>query len=441
MVTDDVPNDLLREARERLFGTQQALADAANQHLPPAYVMSANYISKLECGVIARPGPIRRTALVEVTGAANEAALGFVKRSKRTTVPAPRRSHLTGADSAHLVDLETSVGLSKPYSPERVPERLSEVLIEQSVTTRDPDYLIGEWNSFSRLTSMLAQQRQAVSPSALLGLIEAHRDCLSTLYRKAGRSPLRADIGAMLAEASIVASRLWSAQGNDALALAHCAYARELGDRLGNSRISATARIFESNLHSHAATLIEADGDIMIGLRLLDEAAHTAGDLGPAARARIAAEQAQAFAALGLSREVTAALHRAEYEVDKLSPADCVGLYSDWNSARLPVYAGTCHLLLGQPEKAVDLLEMAMSTWQNDHANVNVALAASVDLASAYAAVGELEQSCALLGDTYDRLRSGGNRRGIARAERARERLSRWRAEPAVLALDERMAG
>ncbi|MEV4691330.1 helix-turn-helix transcriptional regulator [Micromonospora echinospora] len=311
---------------------------------------------------------------------------------------------------------------------------------EMLARTSGTDYLMGEWNSFSTLTSMLAQQRQAVSPDALLGLIEAHRDCLSTLYGKAGRAPIRTDIGAMLAEASIVASRLWSAQGNRTLALAHCAYARQLGDRLGNHRVSATARIFESNLHSEAATLIEADGDIMIGLRLLDEAARASTDLSPAARARLAAEQAQAFAALRLPREATAALKRAEEAVNDLSPVDCVGLYSDWSGSRLHVYAGTCHLLLGQPRQAVNVLESAVQMLEHDHANVNVALAAAVDLASAYAEAGELEQSCTLLGHTYDQLKAGGNRRGIARAQRARQRLARWRDEPVVLELEEQMA-
>ncbi|MEU7810418.1 helix-turn-helix transcriptional regulator [Micromonospora chalcea] len=311
---------------------------------------------------------------------------------------------------------------------------------EMLARTSGTDYLMGEWNSFSTLTSMLAQQRQAVSPDALLGLIEAHRDCLSTLYRKAGRAPIRTDIGAMLAEASIVASRLWSAQGNRTLALAHCAYARQLGDRLGNRRISATARIFESNLHSEAATLIEADGDIMIGLRLLDEAARASIDLSPAARARLAAEQAQAFAALRLAREATAALKRAEEAVNDLSPVDCVGLYSDWSGARLHVYAGTCHLLLGQPHQAVTVLESAVQMLEHDHANVNVALAAAVDLAGAYAEAGDLEQSCTLLSHTYDQLKAGGNHRGIARAQRARQRLARWRDEPVVLQLEEQMA-
>ena len=81
-----------------------------------------------------------------------------------------------------------------------------------------------------------------------------------------------------------------------------------------------------------------------------------------------------------------------------------------------------------------------MDTLEANHANANVFLAAVVDLASAYAEAGELERACMLLGSTYDRLKAGGNYRGIARAQRARERLARWRTAPVVLELEDRMA-
>ncbi|BCY11065.1 helix-turn-helix transcriptional regulator [Actinoplanes sp. L3-i22] len=298
----------------------------------------------------------------------------------------------------------------------------------------------GEWGSFSQVTAMLAQQRQAVPPGALLSLVEAHRDCLSTLYRKAKRDPLRADIGIMLGEASIVASRLWSAQGNRAMALAHCVYARQLADRFGSARVGATARIFESNLHSEAATLIEEDGDIMIGLRLLEEAEAAVDYLTPAARARIAAEQAQAYAALNLRKEADFALGRAEEAVSGMTKEHCTGLYSDWGPARLLVYKGTCQTLLGEHSRAVGTLQEATKELRHDAANNNVLLAAKVDLATAYAGSGHLESSCSLLADTYRQLKVAGNRRGLGRAERARERLSPWNGERAVVALDESMA-
>jgi hypothetical protein len=307
--------------------------------------------------------------------------------------------------------------------------------------TADLDLPSGDWNSFSVVTSMLAQQRQAVEPQALLKLAEAHRDCLSALFRKARPSDaVHADLGAMLGEASIVASRLWSAQGNRLLALAHCAFARNLADRLGNLRLGATARIFESNLRSEAATMIEADGDIMIGLRLLEEAAAASDYLGSAARARVAAEQAQAYAAVQLPQEARAALERARKAADDITPEDRAGLFSDWNATRLDVYEGTCHLLVGEQAKAIAALEPVVKKSEQDRANTNVVLAAKVDLASAYAAAGELEKSCHLLGDTFEQLTAMGNLRGIGRAHRARDRLTRWNGETPVKELDARIS-
>lgn len=319
----------------------------------------------------------------------------------------------------------------------RLPSRRSEIVIPESAL---PVAETDDWGSFSQVTAMLAQQRQAVPPGALLSLVEAHRDCLSTLYRKAKRDPLRADIGIMLGEASIVASRLWSAQGNRAMALAHCVYARQLADRFGSVRVGATARIFESNLHSEASTLIEKDGDIMIGLRLLEEAQAAADYLTPAARARIAAEQAQAYAALNLKKETDFALGRAAEAVNEMTQEHCTGLYSDWGHARLLVYKGTCLTLLGEHSRAVETLQAATKELSDDAPNINVLLAAKVDLATAYAGAGHLESSCSLLAKTHRQLKAAGNRRGLGRAERARERLSPWNEERAVAALDESMA-
>jgi hypothetical protein len=84
------------------------------------------------------------------------------------------------------------------------------------------------------------------------------------------------------------------------------------------------------------------------------------------AHARIAAEQAQTYAALRLPVEADPAFERAEQAISDLTPGDCVGLYSDWSQARLRVYAGTCRLLLGRAQKAIDVLEKAVTTLELD---------------------------------------------------------------------------
>ncbi|GAB1688757.1 hypothetical protein KRM28CT15_05600 [Krasilnikovia sp. M28-CT-15] len=177
----------------------------------------------------------------------------------------------------------------------------------------------------------------------------------------------------------------------------------------------------------------------MIGLRLLEEAAAASMWLSPPARARIAAEQAQAFAALKLAGQTESALARAHDAATEIVPADCVGLYSDWNPSRLRVYEGTCLVLMDEPGKAVETLEVAIAELEADGRNLNVSLAARVDLAAAYAQIGEMEASCKVLGETYEQLRLVGNLRGIRRARQARQRLALWSGEPSVRELDLRM--
>lgn len=99
MAKDPDPNDLLRAARERLFGTQQAMADAANKLLPDAYQMAGNDIGKLERRVVERPSPPRCAALRTICGVTSNAEIGLVRHPraatgpKDTTVPVGQEDH------------------------------------------------------------------------------------------------------------------------------------------------------------------------------------------------------------------------------------------------------------------------------------------------------------------------------------------------------------
>ncbi|MFF2085417.1 hypothetical protein ACFVVM_16710 [Nocardia sp. NPDC058176] len=290
--------------------------------------------------------------------------------------------------------------------------------------------------SFVAVTNLLAGQRQSIAPDALIGPVEAHRDAVASLYRAATDDRIKRQAGALLGETSVVASRVWSAIGNRPMALTHCAFARKLADELHDKTMGGIARIFESNLRSDAATLIGLDGDVVIGLRVLNEAANVADHLPPAARARIGAEQAQAYAVLDMRDECEEALTRAQRAAEDIDEDDRAGLFSDWNTTRIQVYVGTCLLLLGQPKRAIAALESLISPEMD---SPNVALAARVDLASAYSLAGELEHGCTVLGETYGELAAMGNQRGIERAQRAIERMAPWSNERPVLELKERV--
>jgi hypothetical protein len=497
------PNQKFRRARQALGYGRQELADAANKLLPQYCMLTANDIGKIERGVVTYPRELRRAALRTVLRAESDADIGLVNLRRRPTdqdmeipdnaglphqrvaagtalelhVPSVIEAPDFRTDEAHLPT--GAVSASGDGNFVSIPVRSDGAVIGRMIIRRhaferltagavtldtyasaprarmfpagaadlaDFGHATGglsdaadDLDSFLTVTRLLASQRQSVAPDVLLSLVEAHRDCLSALFRKAGSDPLRTEIGALLGEASIVASRLWSAQGNRSMALAHCANARRLADNIGNRTLAATARIFESNLHSEAATLIGAGGDVMLGLRMLEEAAAFAHHLNPAARARIAAEQAQAYAVLKLPGECGKALTRARSAAQDIDDSDRNGLFSDWNPARLHVYEGTCRLFLGQPEEAVTVISQALSDMGTDHGNTNVVLAARVDLAGAYAESGKLEKACDILADAHGQLVGIGNRRGIERAHRARERLDRWRSHRAVRGLDQRI--
>ncbi|PSR66905.1 DNA-binding protein [Nocardia sp. MDA0666] len=288
---------------------------------------------------------------------------------------------------------------------------------------------------FAAVTDLLAGQRQSIAPDALIGPIEAHRDAVAALFRAATDDRIKHQAGALLGETSVVASRVWSAIGDRAMALTHCAFARKLADQLQDKKMGGIARIFESNLRSDAATLISSDGDVVVGLRILKEAANVSNHLPPAARARIGAEQAQAYAVLDLRDECEEALVRAQRAAEDIDENDRAGLFSDWNTTRIHVYVGTCQLLLDRPELAIAALERALNSPEMD--SRNVALAARVDLASAYSLSGELDEGCRILGETFDELATMGNHRGIERAQRAIERMTPWQNERPVLALRE----
>lgn len=115
----------------------------------------------------------------------------------------------------------------------------------------------------------------------------------------------------------------------------------------------------------------------------LSEAAAAADHLSAPAQGRIAAEQAQTYAALNMRAETDAALDRARQAAAGITSSNRTGLFSDWNPSRLDVYEGTCRILLKEPAAAIVHLERASTALDQDQENTNVALAAQVDLASA----------------------------------------------------------
>lgn len=95
----NIANRRFRAARERLFGSRDALAEAVNLHLPQAYEMNANDIGKIERGVVTYPRPPRRAALRKVLKVETDADLGFFdSRSNPSDSGGVPAAHSSGTD-------------------------------------------------------------------------------------------------------------------------------------------------------------------------------------------------------------------------------------------------------------------------------------------------------------------------------------------------------
>ncbi len=74
------------------------------------------------------------------------------------------------------------------------------------------------------------------------------------------------------------------------------------------------------------------------------------------------------------------------------------GFFHDWNIEQLDGYRGCCAVLLNTPS-AVTILEQA--TAKTSPAKITQHAAVRIDLATAYARQGELDEACAILSDIY----------------------------------------
>ncbi|MFD4401230.1 helix-turn-helix transcriptional regulator [Nocardia sp. NPDC058499] len=431
-------DELAREIKRRRLA-----ADMSQRELATRIGYTRQYVSMTEWEDANLPSR-ELVAAIDIGLNADGALVAIHDRAKRDQKSA-RRKMARNVDFGETGQGESG-GVRRAISSQGPEVQLPESVDLDSTAARDatgvnaPSHPMTEHAiiEFTEVTRLLAGRRQSVPPEALIGPIEAHRDTISSRFRQASADGrMQAKLGSLLGETSIVASRIWSAAGDRAMALSHCAFARKLADGLHDPVMGGIARIFESNLRSDAATLIGSDGDVVIGLRILRQAAMVSDQLPPAARARIGAEQAQAYAVLELERECAEALSRAYRAVEHLDEVDRAGLFSDWDAERLPVYEGTCWLFLGKPRKAISVLDRALKGIGHGHRNV--ALAAQVDLASAYNLSGELEEGCRILGETYTSLVAMGNHRGIQRAQRAIERTAPWHNEQPVRELREQI--
>ncbi|WP_435581584.1 XRE family transcriptional regulator [Amycolatopsis thermoflava] len=307
-------NDQLRQARERTESptqpgeclSRQELADLVNQHIAVHHksqaVIDANYIGKLERGVIRWPSVLYREALRAVLGASSDAALGFINR-RRTVVKladVDRKQFLRsvglGVGALTLAPVAARLQGSEPTP---VPSRVGTAEIGQITTAAK---VFAGWDhTYGGGLSREAVQAQ-LHWSA--GLLDA--SCAEAL-----RGPLHSAIGYLAHTCGFMAFDAYAHDDATNAFSFGLACAQEAGDwHLRAKILSSMAR--------QAIWIGKPDE----GLTWIEHALVRADRLTATERAMLHTAHARALAKMRRTRDALAAVGRADDEFSRATPAN-----------------------------------------------------------------------------------------------------------------------
>jgi hypothetical protein len=178
------------------------------------------------------------------------------------------------------------------------------------------------------------------------------------------------------------------------------------------------------------------DGNPQNGLYLAEQATTRAAD----GSSHVVAGWSSAFAAeahalLGAERKARLLLEQADYHLSKVTADDpMVGVFG---REQLGGFVGACHLRLNDPTGAeAALQESARRLGAGKEKHKAVILA---DLSTAFVVQDDPEQASAVLHQVIDLVEQTGSAAGKRRAFAAGRQLTRWRNEPFVQDVQDRL--
>jgi tetratricopeptide (TPR) repeat protein len=286
------------------------------------------------------------------------------------------------------------------------------------------------------ITKNYARQVETVAPSSLLPALRSHLAMLTGTLHGGQGTPMRRRLLSLTGETAVLTGRVSWLLENRGEARQCWSLAADLGREAGDDTLVAEAlanqRVFYSMVPNRGMY-----GQPDRALAILDAAeAHLTPESSPYARTMVHLLRAEDHASNGDATLAERDLNAAE---DALRSAGTRhdGYYAQWDEYRIAGFRGSCALALGQPEEAAVRLEKALDN--TCPTLVGQRCAVQTDLATAYAMQDEVEHSTSLLMQAVNAAERSGLGELIQRAQGARAHLQKWRNDPAVRTLDERL--
>jgi hypothetical protein len=284
-------------------------------------------------------------------------------------------------------------------------------------------------------TSDLLRQNEAVASStSLLPQAARQLEQVTLLREHAPLGRVRQQLCGVEAQAATLMGRLvWdvSGQHDHATAARHYDQAIAAASNVKEGWAEAFPRMLQRFLPVYAG-----NGDPKIGLELAERAVARAADGSSHVIAGwSAAFAAEAHALVGEEREARWLLERADFHLSKVAGDD--PMFGIFAREQLGGFAGACHLHLHDARGAQAALQQTvldLGAGREKHKSVILA-----DLSTAFALQGDPNQASAVLHDAIDAVKLTSSAAGKRRVFSVGRQLSRWRNEPCVQDVQDRL--
>jgi hypothetical protein len=407
-------NNQLRTARERTASptqpgvglSRQELAELVNiwvweHHDKKVVLATANYIGKLETGIIRWPSKLYREALRAILGAPNDDALGFVNaRSRRAAVKldnVDRQQFLrTSRDLGALAALGPVAALLEGTEPTPIPTRVGATDIEQ---IRTAARVFGSWGGL---------YGGEVVRDAVMGQLRWSAGFLNATCPDRLRPELHSALGDLAAVAGFIN------QGAGALGQAGRVYrfALACAEEAGNWPLRGEI------LSSMAKKAIRA-GQPDDGLTLAEQGLVRADRLTVVGRSMLHADRGRALAKMRRVSETLTAIGTADHHFAHFTPDNEPPFWAHYSPARHAQLTGQPLFYLAilgrDPGEATDRLTAAAAGQPDDALSQTICQA---KLASLTMATGDPLQAVAIGHAAVD---AAGTLRSQIAAEELRE--------------------